>query len=69
MTVAELIERLKQFDPSQMVMVNGYEGGLKDVKFVGDARVRLNVNTERYYGPHEASYEDENHDVVAVTIS
>jgi hypothetical protein len=32
MTVAELIEHLKQFDPNMRVVVDGYEGGFDDPK-------------------------------------
>jgi hypothetical protein len=55
MTVQELIEYLKGYDPTLPVVVQGYEGGVADVKPEGITviPIRLNVNTESYYGPHE----------------
>ena len=32
MTVGELIERLKEFDPEDAILVDGYEEGYDDVK-------------------------------------
>lgn len=53
MTVSELIEELRKLPQNSMVVVNGYEGGVKSVDFVDETVVALNVNTEWYYGEHE----------------
>jgi hypothetical protein len=65
MTVAELIEQLKQLPPESMVVRSGYEGGLTEVATVDIRTIRLDVNTEWWYGPHE---EDKFGDVKAVFI-
>jgi hypothetical protein len=54
-TVAELIEKLRQFPPETRVFVDGYEGGIADLEpqYVRLVPVKLDVNSESYYGPHE----------------
>jgi hypothetical protein len=58
MNVKELIEKLSHFDPELMVIVSGYEGGVDEVNNVGKVNVKLNVNTEWYYGKHEVPHSD-----------
>jgi hypothetical protein len=73
MKVKELIERLQALDPELMVVTNGYEGGVDDVEELELEKVALNVNTEWYYGKHEAIYGQDSHEgkeiVDAVRIS
>ena len=55
MTVKELIEQLSLFDKDEIVCVDGYEGGVSDLKD-GDIKlihVDLNVNVMWYYGDHD----------------
>jgi len=53
MKVSELIEELKQHDPKKMVVITGYEGGEDELADVKEVKLRLNVNSEWYYGAHE----------------
>jgi hypothetical protein len=52
-TIAELIEKLREFPQDARVIVNGYEGGYEDVTGVNAIPIKLNVHTEDYYGPHD----------------
>lgn len=67
MNVRELIEELKKLNPNLMVVVDGYEGGVSELKTVGETTIRLNANdeTDWWYGRHEEC--DPNHDD-AVTV-
>ncbi len=65
MTVKQLIESLQQLDPEQMVVTSGYEGGIKETLSVRPIRLKLNVNTEWYYGEHE---QDDNGECHAVYV-
>lgn len=56
MTIKQLIKILSQIkDQEATVMVKGYEGGVNDISNNTPEilKVRLNVNTEWYYGAHE----------------
>ena len=53
MTVAELIEKLSQYDPDLPVVIKGYEGGYNDLSIIEEIRLQLNANTENWYGTHE----------------
>jgi hypothetical protein len=53
MKVKDLIAALQQFDPDDMVVVNGYEGGLDEVRRVYGLRVKINYHRSEYFGPHE----------------
>ena len=61
MTVDELIRILETYPPDLRVVVQGYEGGVDDLKagllLVRD--IRLNVNSRWYYGRHEETYKGE----------
>jgi hypothetical protein len=61
MKVKELIEELQKCDPEKMVVVAGYEGGHDEISGAGEIRLKLNVNTEWYYGKHEEDDEGECH--------
>lgn len=65
MKVKELIEKLQQCDPEKMVVQQGYEGGHGEVTRVREIRLKLNVNTAWYYGPHE---EDKDGECEAINI-
>jgi hypothetical protein len=56
MTVAELMEKLGELDPSLRVFTRGNKGGYED-PYLGDVReFALDVNTLwSVYGPHEES--------------
>jgi hypothetical protein len=53
MTIERLIEELKKHDPQTLVVVSGYEGGCKSDLSVTPTKLRMDANTESYYGPHE----------------
>jgi len=59
MKIKELIEKLQQFDPELMVVVDGYEGGYDDPIVGPVKKLKLNANEEWYYGNHEWSKTDE----------
>ena len=65
MNVKELIEQLQTMPPDTMLVVDGYEDGVNNVKTVNLIKINLNVNEEWYYGAHEI---DENGDTDAVYI-
>ena len=52
MTVGDLIGELLQQDPSQRVVVRGYESGYDDVSGVGMKELAINVHDEWYFGDH-----------------
>jgi hypothetical protein len=66
MNVRQLIEKLSEYDPETMVIRAGYEGGVAEVSHVEVTTIKLNVNTEWYYGSHEETSEG---DVPAVYVS
>jgi hypothetical protein len=53
MKVKELMGWLQALDPELMVVVDGYEGGVKEATYVELETIALNVNDEWYYGSHE----------------
>lgn len=53
MTVAELIEKLKEYPQDLRVVVHGYEGGVNDVGYFEEMDIYLNYNTVWFYGKHE----------------
>lgn len=59
MTVKELIEKLQELDPETRVMTQGYAGGYCDVSVSEVCNVALDVNTPRYYGPHDRLDKDD----------
>lgn len=61
MTVKQLIEKLKQFDPEAMAVVAGYEGGYNEILDARDIVLNLDVNKEWYYGKHECDDSGEYH--------
>ena len=61
MTVAELIEQLKNYPADMRVLTLGYEGGLNDIHLKKDS-VLFDVNNKDtwYLGPHDYVGYDEN---------
>jgi hypothetical protein len=54
MTVAELIEQLKNYPADMRVLTVGYEGGYNDTKLHTEEIVfNFSKNDAWYYGPHE----------------
>lgn len=68
MCVAELIDALRLLDPNAPVMIGGAYGGFVDVRMLGVAPVRLNVNNCEGFGPHDVPGPDEAPEVVAVIV-
>jgi hypothetical protein len=74
--IKELIEKLAQLDEEMLVMVNGYEGGLNELKTIEIKDVALDVNDDdSYEGPHEdlnaygnSHLRDEGHPVVKAVV-
>jgi hypothetical protein len=53
MTVQELIDKLSELPRDQIVVRVGYEGGVAEVTELTPKKIKLHVNPEWYYGPHE----------------
>ena len=53
MTVAELIEKLKEYPQDLRVVVRGYEGGVDDVSHFEELEILLDYYDAWYYGKHE----------------
>jgi hypothetical protein len=53
MNVKELIEKLMPLPEDNPVVIRGYEGGVDDLKNVEEVKIKKNVNTSWYYGPHD----------------
>lgn len=59
MTVGELIAKLQAYDQDMMVVVDGYEGGVEEVRFVQTTDIALNYNGGVWYcGKHEQVTDD-----------
>lgn len=61
MTVAQMIDILSNHDPGDIVLVDGFEGGLCDVleSNIYSQKFDKNVNDCSYLGEHEADKEGE----------
>jgi hypothetical protein len=54
MTVGELIAKLQTYDQNMMVVVDGYEGGVKELRTAQTVTIALGYNTDGWwYGNHE----------------
>jgi hypothetical protein len=53
MTVAELIEKLKEYPQDLRVVVRGYEGGVNDVSHFEELEILLDYYDAWYYGKHK----------------
>ncbi|MEO5329269.1 MAG: hypothetical protein H7829_13630 [Magnetococcus sp. THC-1_WYH] len=69
MTVAELIEILKQHEPDMPVTVAGYEGGYNDISSVAPVRMVTEANTQWYFGAHEEADDGNEKTVTALLLS
>ncbi len=52
-TVGDLRKKLEALPDDAPVFISGYEGGIIDAVSLEKVAVKLNVNAEWYYGPHE----------------
>ncbi len=53
MTKKELIEMLSQYPDDMRIVIDGYEGGYKDITECEEFELVLNYHTAWYYGAHE----------------
>ena len=65
MKVKDIIQKLQKMNPEDMAVVNGYEGGVNEISSVEPIKLKLNINSEWYYGKHEI---EEDGDVSGVFI-
>lgn len=68
MSVAEVIAALRRFDPDARVVLGGPYGGFVDLRQLGAAPVRLNVNACEGFGPHDLPGPGEHPETYAVVI-
>ena len=67
MKIKDLIRLLQQCDPEDIAVVPGYEGGYDDVNGIRSIHLKLNQNSEWYYGVHDSATEY-NADCTAILI-
>lgn len=53
MNIQELIRELQKLDPDKPVFIQGYEGGVNDIKPLTLGTVSLNSNEDDYCGRHD----------------
>lgn len=60
-TVRELIEKLKEFDGDERLVLRGYEGGFSDLNLseIKSIKIALNKNSSWYYGKHDEPEEND----------
>jgi hypothetical protein len=58
MNVKQLIEELQKHNPDDLVVVNGYEGGVSEVKTLEKMVIALDVHDQWYYGAHEEIFDE-----------
>ena len=58
MKVSELITKLQELDQDKMIVISGYEGGCDFPNSLAKANIKLDVNTEWYYGKHDYKHPD-----------
>lgn len=66
MTIRQLIEKLKDYDQSLLVTVDGYEGGYTDDLNIRKIELKLNYHDTKdtwWYGAHEEWDEDDDQDI------
>lgn len=74
MKVKDLIRMLEDIDPELEVMLDGYEGGYKEVSYIiapADYALNAYMDVEWWYGPHErVDYVDnvKKHQVVKAVV-
>ena len=64
MTVKELIEMLTDKPQDMRVVVRGYEGGVNDITCADEIPVKIDCNSEWYYGKHEECEEESKDETV-----
>lgn len=64
MTIRQLKEALGRFPDDTQVLVQGYEGGLCDIGFLRQSKVKLNVHSESWNGPHEETQDGDTEAVI-----
>jgi hypothetical protein len=52
-TVKDLREMLEGRPDDMRIVVRGYEGGFKDIDVPEEIKIKLNVNKQWWYGPHD----------------
>ena len=67
MKVSELIDILKKKNPNTRIVVQGYEDGFCDVSGIKEIGLKLNVNSESFYGPHEEVERGEDEKALFIT--
>ncbi|MBF0155542.1 MAG: hypothetical protein HQL64_17550 [Magnetococcales bacterium] len=68
-TVAELMERLKEFDSDLPVVVAGYEEGYNDISSVAPVRIIPETDTRWYCGAHRETDPGDKMTVTALLLS
>jgi hypothetical protein len=62
MNIKELIEKLKQFDPETLVVVNGYEGGADNINSIEKTTIILRPSGyDGEYSFYDSEYDSEYH--------
>lgn len=69
MTVAELIELLKQHDPALPVVVAGYEEGYNNLSLVAQVRMVPEADTRWYCGAHQEADDGNEKAMTALLLS
>ncbi|MBF0177996.1 MAG: hypothetical protein HQL63_14285 [Magnetococcales bacterium] len=69
MTVAELMELLKQHAPTMRVVVAGYEGGYNDLSSIKPIRMVPEADTRWYCGAHAEADDGNENAVTALLLS
>ncbi|MBW8051665.1 MAG: hypothetical protein FVQ77_15275 [Cytophagales bacterium] len=67
MTVTDLIGKLKQFSPETRIVVAGYEGGYNDIDRIDEVSIKVDADTQWYYGRHKESEKDKGTVAIALT--
>lgn len=67
-TVADLIAALQKLPADMRVMTRGYEGGFHDCSAPAVQPIKLNKNSEWYYGPHDDPGKEEDPDLTAAIL-
>lgn len=68
LTVGELIARLREVDPTALVVLSCADGGYDSVLAVDERPMKLNVNRWDGFGRHDLPADDEAPDVIALAI-
>jgi hypothetical protein len=70
MNAGQLIKELRKHNPSKMVVISGYEGGVDAVDVLLEQPIKLNGNKGRdYYGKHDDQSKHPDCDAILLTTS